>query len=210
MIRFPLLSRLAAGLAILIVCATAFFAHGSAYAVSAEKLFAAIDLHEGSTVCEVGAGDGKMSLKAARLVGPQGHVYTNELGDSKAGKLRDKITAAGLTHVTVVTGEATRTNFPETTCDALYLRDVYHHFSDPAAMNRSMAASLKPGGRIAVVDLRPPGKEADQPADRGKDGMHGVTADTVSRELKEAGFEPVSGPASGNRWFVVVFAKPKS
>ncbi len=204
------LFRPAACLLILAFSAITAFGQGSADAVPAEKLFAAMDLHEGSTVCEVGAGDGQMSIKAARLVGPQGRVYANELGDSKAGKLRDKITAAGLASITVVSGEATRTNFPDETCDALFLRDVYHHFSNPAAMNRSIAASLKLGGRVAVVDFRPPGREADQPADRGKDGMHGVTADTVSRELKEAGLEPVSAPASGSRWFMVVFAKPKS
>jgi ubiquinone/menaquinone biosynthesis C-methylase UbiE len=208
MVQLPF--RPAACLAILAIGAAAAFAQGSAEGISAEKLFAAIDIHEGSTVCEVGAGDGQMSIKAARLVGSQGRVYTNELGDSKAGKLREKITAAGLAHVTVVTGEAARTNFPDAICDALFLRDVYHHFSEPAAMNRSIAAALKPGGRVAVVDFRPPGKEAEQPADRGKDGMHGVTADTVSRELKEAGFEPVSAPASGNRWFMVVVAKPRS
>jgi ubiquinone/menaquinone biosynthesis C-methylase UbiE len=200
--------RPAACLASIVFSAVTAFAQTSADAVSAEKLFAAIELREGSTVCEVGAGDGQMSIKAAKLVGPQGRVFTNELGDSKAGKLRDK--AAGLAHITVVTGEATRTNFPDATCDALFLRDVYHHFSDPAAMNRSISASLKPGGRVAVIDFRPPGKEAEQPADRGKDGMHGVTADTVSRELKEAGFEAVSTPVSGNRWYMLVFAKPKS
>lgn len=207
MVQLPFIFRPAACLAISAITA---FGQTSADAVSAEKLFAAIELHEGSTVCEVGAGDGQMSIKAAKLVGPQGRVYTNELGDSKAGKLRDKAAAAGLAHITVVTGEATRTNFPDATCDALFLRDVYHHFSDPAAMNRSIAASLKPGGRVAVIDFRPPGKEAEQPGDRGKDGMHGVTADTVSRELKEAGFDPVSAPASGSRWYMVVFAKPKS
>src|SRR5258706_6712593 len=190
------LSRPAACLLILAFSAITALGQGSADAVPAEKLFAAMDLHEGSTVCEVGAADGQLTIKAARLVGPKARVYANELGDSKAGKLRDKITAAGLASITVVSGEATRTNFPDETCDALFLRDVYHHFSNPAAMNRSIAASLKLGGRVAVVDFRPPGREADQPADRGKDGMHGVTADTVSRELKEAGLEPVSAPAS--------------
>src|SRR6266478_1563380 len=126
------LFRPAACLLILAFSAITAFGQGSADAVPAEKLFAAIDLHEGSTVCEVGAGDGQMSIQAAKLVGSQGRVYSNELGDSKAGKLREKISAAGLTQVTVVTGEAMRTNFPESTCDALFLRDVYHHFSDPA------------------------------------------------------------------------------
>ena len=45
-------------------------------------------------------------------------------------------------------------------------------------------------------------------ADRSKDGMHGVTADTVSRELKDAGLEVVSSEAGAQRWFMVVASKP--
>jgi hypothetical protein len=67
---------------------------------------------------------------------------------------------------------------------------------------------LKPGARLAVVDFTPPpGSEAACPADRGKDGMHGITLDTLSRELKDAGFEPVSAEEMQRALFVVV-ARP--
>jgi SAM-dependent methyltransferase len=88
------------------------------------------------------------------------------------------------------------------------MRNVYHHFGDPAAMNASIFRSLKPGGRLAVVDFAPPGKEAERAADRGKDGMHGVSAETVARELKAAGFTVADTTAGTDRWFMVVAAKP--
>ena len=76
-------------------------------------------------------------------------------------------------------------------------------------MNASLSAALKPGGRVAIVDFStPPGREAERPADRGRDGMHGVTAESVSRELKEAGFEAVSSDEPSKGWFMVVVAKP--
>jgi len=69
------------------------------------------------------------------------------------------------------------------------MRNVYHHFADPAAMNASISAALKPGGRLAIVDFSPPpGKEATRSADRAKDGMHGISVESLSREMKEAGF----------------------
>ena len=185
-------------------------AQRSGSSISSERIFEALGVREGATVCEIGAGDGGLSIAAARLVGPSGRVYTSELGDDRLRGLREKVAASGLAQITVVAGDPVKTNFADASCDALFMRNVYHHFADPAAMNASIAAALKPGGRLAVVDFAPPNKEAERPADRDEDGMHGVTSDTLARELKEAGFEPVSSEAGERRWFMVVVAKPNS
>jgi len=178
--------------------------------VATEKIFEALAIREGQTVCEVGAGDGELSIAAAKVVGSIGRVYSSELGDDRLKALREKVAASGLGHITVVEGEVTKTRFPDAACDALFMRNVYHHFADPAAMNTSIAASVKPGGRVAVVDFTPPGKEAETPTDRGKDGMHGISAESLSRELKDAGLEPVSSQLGDQRWFMVVVAKPRT
>ena len=172
------------------------------------QIFEAIGLRDGGTVCEMGAGDGELTLAAARIVGAKGRVYTSELGDDRVRALRDKVSS--VTQITVVAGDAVKTNFPDAGCDAVLMRNVYHHFADPAAMNASISRALKPGARLAIVDFSPPpGNEAPCPADRGKDGMHGVTAETLSREMKEAGFEPVSSDVGARRWFMVVVSKPQ-
>ena len=176
--------------------------------VATERIFEALHARPDSTICEIGAGDGELSLEAARRVGPGGHVYTSELGDDRVRKLRERVASSRLSQITVATGDATQTNFPQATCDALFMRNVYHHFAEPAAMNASIAAALKPGGRIAVVDFRPPGDEAASPADRDNDGTHGVTADTVTRELQAAGFVLITTERGTDRWFMVVAAKP--
>jgi SAM-dependent methyltransferase len=178
--------------------------------IGTEKIFQALEVREGLTVCEMGAGDGELSLAAARLVGSQGRIYTSELGDERLKALREKVTSSGLAQITVVAGDPVKTNFPDAACDALFMRNVYHHFGEPAAINGSIATALKPGGRLAIVDFAPPpGNEATRAADRGKDGMHGVTAPTLERELQEAGFEPVSSEVGAQRWFMIVVSKPK-
>jgi tRNA A58 N-methylase Trm61 len=184
-------------------------AQGSGASITNEQIFEAIGAQEGTTVCEIGAGEGALSIAAARVVGPQGHVYTSELGNSRVKALQAKVAASGLSQITVVAGDVTNTNFPAGGCDALFLRNVYHHFSNPAGMNSSIAAALKPGGRVAIVDFTPPAKQAECPADRSKDGMHGVSAESVSREMKDAGFEPVSSAVGAERWFMIVVSKPK-
>jgi ubiquinone/menaquinone biosynthesis C-methylase UbiE len=202
-------TRVSAVLVTLLVPAMAA-AWQSGSSIAPEKIFEATGVREGSTVCEMGAGDGELTIAAARAVGGGGRVYSSELGDDRVKALRDKVSASGLPQITVVTGDAVKTNFPDAGCDALFMRNVYHHFSDPAKMDASIATSLKPGGRVAVVDFTPPDKEAERPEDRGKDGMHGVTPATVSRELKAAGLEPVSSETGAQRWFMIVSARPKS
>lgn len=177
--------------------------------VATEKIFDAVGVREGITVCEMGAGDGELSIAAAKLVGPGGRVYTSELGADRVKALQLKVAGSGLAQVTVVTGDPITSNFPDAGCDALFMRNVYHHFTDPAAMNASIATAVKPGGRVAVVDFTPSGKEAARAADRANDGMHGISADSVGREMKDAGFEPVSSELGAQRWFMVVVSKPK-
>ncbi len=172
----------------------------------ADAILDAVGAREGGTICEIGAGDGELTLAAARRVGPQGHVYSSELGDKNLRELRKNV--GGNTQVTVVAGDPVKTNFPDGTCDGLFMRNVYHHFDDPAAMDASIAAALKPRGKVAVVDFRPNGKEASRPSDRDKDGSHGVTADAVTRELEQAGFTSVSTERAEERWFMVVGLKP--
>jgi ubiquinone/menaquinone biosynthesis C-methylase UbiE len=183
-------------------------AQRSGASISTDKIFEAIGVRDGTTVCEIGAGDGELSIAAARIVGPEGRVYTSELGEERLKALRKKVADSGLAQITVIDGDAGRTNFPEGRCDALFMRNVYHHFNDPAAMNASISAALQPGGRAAIVDFTPPDKEAAIPADRAKDGMHGVSPESVSREMKDAGLEPVSSEAGAQRWFIVVVSKP--
>jgi ubiquinone/menaquinone biosynthesis C-methylase UbiE len=183
-------------------------AQRSSSTIPTEKIFEALGLREGITVCEVGAGDGELSIAAARSVGPNGRVYTSELGDDRVKTLRQKVSEIALPQIVVVAGDPEKTNFPDAACDALFMRNVYHHFGEPARMNASIAAALKPGGRVAIVDFTPPDAEAPTPAERGKDGMHGVMSESVSRELKAAGFEDVCSELGEQRWFMVVVRKP--
>lgn len=169
-------------------------------------LIEALELQKGSVVADIGAGDGDQTLAIARFVGPEGHIYSTEIG-SELKELRDAIKNTDVKNVTVIEAHPKKTNLPKHCCDALFLRRVYHHLDNPEAMNASMWQSLKPGGRIAVIDFEPRGMEAN-PEERDTDGQHGVTADTVVEELKKAGFILVSSNNPAGRNFYVVMKKP--
>ena len=121
-------------------------------AISNAQLFEAVGVRDGTTVCEIGAGDGALTLAAARVVGSQGRVFTSELGEDRVNALQGKIAGSGLTQITVVSGDPIKTNFPDSACDAVFMRDVYHHFSNPAAMNARARLDV-PSPRLS--DARP-------------------------------------------------------
>jgi ubiquinone/menaquinone biosynthesis C-methylase UbiE len=193
--------------ALLLPSAVATQGNGS---LATARIFDALALRNGATVCEVGAGDGALSIAAADRVGSGGRVYTSELGEARLKTLRDKVAAAKRPNIQVVAAGADHTNFPDAACDALFMRNVYHHIESPGPMSASLAASLKPGGRLAIVDFTPPGAEAPIPADRDQDNMHGVTPDSVRRELADAGFVAEKTETGSGRWFMVVAVRPGS
>ena len=182
---------------------------GDAIAADAARLVEALSIRTGSVVAELGAGDGALTIAIARIVGEQGRVYSTELSKESLRKIQAAVAASGLKNVSVVEGTPARTNLPEQCCDAIFMRDVYHHFSEPPAMNASVLASLKPGGVLGVLDFGPPpGTESADPAARGIDGQHGITPATLERELKGAGFEVVSTSPFGFRGFLIVARRP--
>jgi ubiquinone/menaquinone biosynthesis C-methylase UbiE len=176
-------------------------------AADAERLIDRLALQQGDMVAEIGAGDGDLTMAMARHVG-EGQVYTTEL-ESNLDRLREAVETARLDNVTVLEGASLRTNLPEGCCDAVFMRAVYHHFGDPASMNASLLASLKPGGRLAVIDFEPRGSASADPGRRASDGSHGVAPEAVSDELGAAGFEAIERTDLDGRRFLIVARRPE-
>jgi ubiquinone/menaquinone biosynthesis C-methylase UbiE len=176
-------------------------------AADINSLVDVLKLSPGSVVGEIGAGGGELSLGIAKRVAPGGRVISSELGAARVQSLRSAI-GKNADNVTVIEGHETRTNFPDGCCDAVFMRNVYHHFGDPPAMNASILRALKPGGRVAVIDFQPRGDVTAPPGKRGDDATHGVTPATVEAELGAAGFQIVKSETIAKRGFIVVAQKP--
>ena len=116
------------------------------------RLVEVLELKPGMTVADVGSGFGATTVVLGHWIGP-GRVFATDITERALRQTRDYVKQEGLTNVTVIEGAAAATNLPDACCDAIFLRNVYHHITAVDAFNKSLVASLKPGGRLAIIDL---------------------------------------------------------
>ncbi len=155
------------------------------------RLLGMLSLHAGMTVAEVGAGSGRMSILMAQQLGPAGRVFSTELDSKDLERIRQAAAKAGAQNVTVIQAAEKETKLAAQCCDAIFMRKVYHHFSDPAAMNSSLFQALRPGGRLAVIDFAPRPWLFWLPRVKGAPdnrGGHGIAPALLIQELTAAGF----------------------
>lgn len=180
--------------------------------IEVPRLVQVLELEPGMTVADVGAGFGAWTMAFSRWLGPSGRVYASDIGAAQLTALRDSVQRERLSNVSVVEAGVDTTNLPPLCCDAILIRDAYHHFTSPDDIVKSLAASLKPGGRLAVIDF-PPRPNSDVPAGvRANRRGHGVPPEIVQQEVGVAlthvrtvrDWSPESQPAS---LFLLVFRK---
>lgn len=161
-------------------------------AIEVPRLVELLQLKPGMTVADVGAGFGAWTVTFGKWTGPAGRVYATDVGEKQLAFLREYTKKEGLTNVTVLAGAPNSTNLPANCCDAILIRDAYHHLTQPHDILKSMASALKPGGRLAVIDFPPrPNSEVPDGVPANRRG-HGVPPDVVAEEAKAAGFAIVS------------------
>ena len=143
----------------------------------------------GTVVADIGAGDGAYTFAAAERVGAAGKVYATEIDAKKLTELRDEAARKKLGNVVVVESKEAETNLPAGCCDAIFLRRVYHHLTKPAEFDASLVRSLKPGGRLAIIDF--PARAGLDPVEGvpSNRGGHGIPQKIVIEELTAAGLQ---------------------
>jgi ubiquinone/menaquinone biosynthesis C-methylase UbiE len=151
------------------------------------RLAALMEWKSGTIVADIGAGDGIYSFAAADRVGPSGRIFATEIDAKKLKELRAEIKKRNLQNINVIESGEAETSLPTACCDAIFLRRVYHHLTKPAEFDASLIRSLKPAGRLAIIDF-PPRAGLDPvegvPANRGG---HGIPQKIVIEELTAAG-----------------------
>ena len=141
-----------------------------------------LDIAKGSAVADVGAGSGYMTLKLAKIVGPAGRVYANDLQPAMLDLLRANVAQAKVTNVTPVLGTREDPKLPAGALDLIIMVDVYHELSEPQKMLEKMRAALKPSGRLVLFEYR--AEDPNVPIQP----LHKMTVAQAKLEVEHEGF----------------------
>lgn len=161
-----------------------------ATALKLPEILEALALSQGSHVADIGAGEGFLTARLAKVVGATGQVYAVDIDDKHAiPKLKELVEKESLANVTVIRSEPGDPKLLEGRLDAVIMLIVYHEVEPYQEMLAHVFASLKPGGRFVIVDNMPLKTRTRPHTEQAKN--HVIAPDVVEPELRAAGFEIV-------------------
>ena len=133
----------------------------------------------GTTVADIGAGEGYYTVRLAERVGAKGRVLAQDIDPGAIQRLGQRVERERLDNVSIKTGAPDDPRLPAGSFDRVFLVHMYHEVSEPYAFLWRLRPALRNGGQIVVVDV-------DRPTDR-----HGMPPSLLFCEFQAVGFRLV-------------------
>ena len=143
------------------------------------EVIQALTLEPDAVIADIGSGTGYFATRFAHMV-PKGRVYGVDTEPGMVKYLDERAKRQGLRNVIALKAAPGDPRLPEKT-DLVVLVDVFHHVEDRERYFSKLRASLKPGGRVAVIDFRIDSPEGPPKAAR-------IAPEQVKAELQRAGY----------------------
>ena len=154
-----------------------------------DQIMDAVGVADGSMVADIGAGAGWFTIRLARRVGPNGIVYAQDVQRQMLDAIRRRVAKEGLKNVETRLGVGSDPRLPAAALDVVLVVDVYPEVEDRVTFLRNLAVSLKPNGRIGIVNYKP-GKGGPGPS-TPEEGVR-VDRAVVEADAKAAGLRVTS------------------
>ncbi|MGI8509571.1 MAG: class I SAM-dependent methyltransferase [Gemmatimonadaceae bacterium] len=145
----------------------------------ADTVMAVLGIRTGMSVADIGAGSGYYTMRVAARVGPRGRVYAEDITPSYLRDLRARVQKAGLSNVTLVSGDPSDPRLGPQSVDRALLIHMYHEIRQPFGLLYNLYPALRPGARIGIVDLN------------RATYAHGTPPAQLTCELTAAGYDQV-------------------
>jgi predicted methyltransferase len=160
----------------------------------------ALSIADGSIVADLGAGGGWFTARLASRVGPRGLVYAEDIQKLMIQAIDRRVQRENLTNVRTVLGTTKDSGLPRG-LDAIVIMGSYNEMEDPVALLKDAAASLKPQGRIGVVEYTAgaggPGPDPDQR----------VSPETVIKDARAANLQVISQDPIPPFMYMIILGK---
>ena len=142
-----------------------------------------LDIQPGMVIADIGAGSGYYTEKMSKILTGGGNIYAVDVQTEMIEYLEKRIKKGKLKNVTTVLCSEKTIPLSVASIDLMVLVDVYHEFSFPYEMGKAMYESLKPGGKLYMIEFRAEDKSLSIK------GLHKMTEEQVVKELSVVGFK---------------------
>ena len=147
-----------------------------------EQVIADLELRPGDRVADLGAGAGYFTFRLAKAVGPTGHVYAVDVDKGLIEYISERARDDGFANVSVILAKYDDPSLPVDSVDLIFTSNTYHHLEDRVAYFRNARKYLRPGGRVAIIELA------------GKGWFdswfgHWTSSATIREEMEAAGYQ---------------------
>ncbi len=153
-----------------------------------DDILGALELAPSMTVADVGAGTGYFAVRLARAV-PAGGVIATDVEPDMVRYLNERALREQLPNLRAVPATTTSSGLAARSVDRILVVDVWHHLEDRVGYARDLAAALRPGGRLFIVDFSLTARRGPPPDMR-------LAPESIVAELGKAGFTAKLSPVS--------------
>ena len=151
-------------------------------------IFEALGATRGSRIADLGAGEGWLTTRLARQVGPEGRVFAVDISETALTNLATRLANDSLRNVELILGEADDPRLPFGTLDGVVILNAYHEMPQRIALLDAIKRALRPGGVLVIVDNVP----ADSVTVRLRQmANHSLGIEFADDDLQASGFEVV-------------------
>ncbi len=164
-----------------------------------DRVVEALAVAPGARVADLGAGGGYFTFRLADAVGPDGLVFAIDVDPNMLEYLEERVRDEGIANVKVVEAAYDDARIPESGADLVLTVNTYHHISDRPVYFRQLAGSLRPGGRVAIIEL-------DDGSWFRRWFGHYTDADVIRSEMESAGYRLAAEHDFLDRQSFLVFA----
>ena len=105
------------------------------------------------TVLDVGPGNGRYTLAAARAVGPHGHVHAIDIEPRMIRRVQQRAAEQGVANIEAHVADVYALPYPDDFFDVVYLITVTGEIPEPIRMLRECHRVLKPAGTLGISGL---------------------------------------------------------